>query len=52
LRQLFGCQVLRLGVDRFRRRVSNKPEEFADMIRAEAPYWARLIKDARIKQIE
>ena len=32
--------------------LGNKPAEFADMIKAEAPYWARLIKEARIKQIE
>jgi tripartite-type tricarboxylate transporter receptor subunit TctC len=32
--------------------LSNTPAQFADVIRAEAPYWARLIKDAGIKQIE
>jgi tripartite-type tricarboxylate transporter receptor subunit TctC len=32
--------------------LSNTPARFADVIRAEAPYWARLIKDAGIKQIE
>jgi tripartite-type tricarboxylate transporter receptor subunit TctC len=30
----------------------NTPARFADVIRAEAPYWARLIRDAGIKQIE
>jgi tripartite-type tricarboxylate transporter receptor subunit TctC len=32
--------------------LGNTPAQFADVIRAEAPYWARLIKDAGIKQIE
>jgi tripartite-type tricarboxylate transporter receptor subunit TctC len=32
--------------------LGNTPAELADVIRAEAPYWARLIKDAGIKQIE
>ena len=32
--------------------LSNTPAQFADVIRAEAPYWARLIRDAGIKQIE
>jgi tripartite-type tricarboxylate transporter receptor subunit TctC len=32
--------------------LSNTPAQFADVIRAEAPYWARLIKDAGIAQIE
>jgi tripartite-type tricarboxylate transporter receptor subunit TctC len=32
--------------------LGNTSAEFADIIRAEEPYWARLIKDARIKQID
>jgi tripartite-type tricarboxylate transporter receptor subunit TctC len=32
--------------------LGNTPAQFADVIRAEAPYWARLIRDAGIKQIE
>ena len=32
--------------------LGNTPAEFANIIRAEEPYWARLIKDAGIKQIE
>ena len=28
------------------------PAEFAAVIRAEAPYWERLIKEAGIKQID
>jgi tripartite-type tricarboxylate transporter receptor subunit TctC len=32
--------------------LGNTPAEFADVIRAEAPYWARLMKSARIKQID
>jgi len=44
-----GCDKLRaLGIVP----LSNTPAAFADVIRAEAPYWARLIRDAGIKQIE
>lgn len=32
--------------------LSNTPAEFAQIIKAEAPFWARLIKDAGIKQID
>jgi len=32
--------------------LSNTPAQFEDVIRSEAPYWARLIKDAGIQQIE
>jgi tripartite-type tricarboxylate transporter receptor subunit TctC len=32
--------------------LGNTPAEFANVIRAEAPYWARLLKDAHIKQID
>jgi tripartite-type tricarboxylate transporter receptor subunit TctC len=32
--------------------LGNTPAEFADVIKAETPYWARVIKDAGIKPIE
>jgi len=32
--------------------LGNTPAEFADLIKAETPYWARVIKDAGIKPIE
>jgi tripartite-type tricarboxylate transporter receptor subunit TctC len=32
--------------------LSNTPAEFAEIIQTETPYWARLIKDLRIPQIE
>jgi len=32
--------------------LANTPAQFEDVIRSEAPYWARLIKDAGIQQIE
>ena len=32
--------------------LSNTPLEFAEIIKAETPYWARVIKDAGIKPIE
>ncbi len=32
--------------------LGNTPAEFADMIKAETPYWAKIIKDAGIKPIE
>ena len=32
--------------------LSNTPAEFAALIKAETPFWARVIKDADIKQIE
>jgi tripartite-type tricarboxylate transporter receptor subunit TctC len=32
--------------------LSNAPTEFSDVIKAETSYWARVIKDAGIQQIE
>jgi tripartite-type tricarboxylate transporter receptor subunit TctC len=32
--------------------LGNTPAEFADVIKVETPYWARIIKDAGIKPIE
>jgi tripartite-type tricarboxylate transporter receptor subunit TctC len=32
--------------------LGNTPAEFAEVIKAETPYWARVIKDASIKPIE
>jgi tripartite-type tricarboxylate transporter receptor subunit TctC len=32
--------------------LGNSPAEFAELIKAETPFWARVIKDAGIKQIE
>ncbi len=32
--------------------LSSTPAEFAEVIKKETPYWARLIKAAGIKQIE
>jgi hypothetical protein len=32
--------------------LSSTPTEFAELIRAEKPFWARLIEDVGIKPIE
>jgi tripartite-type tricarboxylate transporter receptor subunit TctC len=32
--------------------LGNTPAEFAEVIKVETPYWARIIKDAGIKPIE
>jgi tripartite-type tricarboxylate transporter receptor subunit TctC len=32
--------------------LSDTPAEFAELIKNETPYWARVIKDAGIEQIE
>jgi hypothetical protein len=30
----------------------NTPSEFASIIKAEIPYWAKIVKDARVQKID
>ena len=32
--------------------LGNTPAEFAEVIKAEAPYWAKVIKDSGIKPLD